>query len=226
MSLAIRITLSAVVVSAGSAHAALLGSDLIDRDLSDVSAGLSLIYRGATQPVAGDGGFADQFSVYSQGSGGSAGQYWITPFLLEVTGTDQYTIVAIGSSRDLTGEVGVRSYGFGTIAGDATLEAGKSYTFGYRNAQHEAGVGGVSTVAGTQNSGAVPFTGYDDFSDQWSYAFSPELSIGTVFGTGGVALDMSGFSGRIYSAQLSTIPAPAGCALLASAGFIAARRRR
>ncbi|MCA9310872.1 MAG: hypothetical protein KDA21_06680, partial [Phycisphaerales bacterium] len=213
MSLDFRMALCAVVVSAGSAQAALLGSDLIDRDLSDVGIGLSLIYRGGTQPLAGDGSVADEFSVYSLGTGGVTGEYWITPFLLEITATDQYTIVAIGSSRDLTGEVGVRSFGFDTIAGDATLEAGKSYTFGYRNAQHVAGTDGVSTVAGTQNSGAVPFTGYNDFSDPWSYAFAPALSIGTIFGAGGITLDLSGFNGRIYSAQLSTIPAPAGCAL-------------
>ena len=227
MSTASRWTLFAIIASAGSANAAIMGSELMDRNLVDVSPGLSLIYRGGTQPLAGDGGVAENFSVYSRGLGGSAGQYWITPFLLEVTSADQYTVVAIGTSRNLSGEVGMRSYGFDTIAGDATLEPGKTYSFGYRNAQHEVNAGVVTTVAGTQNPGAVPFTGYDDFSDQWSYATGvSSLNIGTIFGTGGAALDASGFNGRVYSAQLSTIPTPAGAALFTVAGMMAARRRR
>lgn len=147
--------------------------------------------------------------------------------MLEITGDSHYTIVAIGTSQDLTGEVGVRSFDLNSIAGDATLEVGKSYTFGYRNAQHQVLEVEVSTVNGTQNVGAVPLTGFDDFSDKWSYGFANEIAIGTIFGTGGIALDTQGLDGRIYSAQLSTmIPASASVGMLSLAAVFATRRRR
>ena len=219
--------LIAAAVASCPAHAAVMGSELIDRNLVDAAPGLSLIYRGDSQPLAGDGAVPDQFGVYARGLGTpGGGQFWITPFLLEVTGVEQYTVVAIGTSRDLSGELGALSFDFDTIAGNATLEAGKSYTFGYRNAQHEFDGNSVSTVAGTQNIGSVPFTGYGDYSDLWSYASAADLDIGTIFGNGGNPLDANGFDGRIYSAQFSTIPTPTGTAALACAAFVAVRRRR
>ncbi len=208
-----------------TASAQVVGSDTIDRDLFDASAGLSLIYRGTTQPLAGDGLVADQFSLYSKRAGGV---WWTTPMLLEVTGSDQYTIVSIGTSRGVTGPSGVQMFDFGAIAGSAVLEAGKTYTFGfYTGALAADGTGGVSAVAGTANVGTIPFTGYNDFSDEWSYSIlGGTPNVGSVYGTGGAPLDSQGFAGRIYSANLSFIPAPASMALVGLGGLMAARRRR
>ena len=204
-----------LIASTPIAYGSVMGSGLIDRDFQDTTAGLSLIYRGVTQPLPGDNTIADQFSVYSRGGGPFSGDYWVTPFLLEITADNQYTIVAIGTSRNLTGQVGVLSFDFETIAGSAALQPGSNYTFGYRNAAQLADDGEVTTIAGTENVGAIPLTGFTDFSDPWSYAFAPNIEIGTVFGTGGLALDQQGLNGRIYSAELSTtIPTPTTLALL------------
>ncbi len=221
-------TAAAVTLSAFAAvaNAGIIGSETIDRTILDSSRGLALIYRGTTQPLVGDGTFADQFSVYTRG--GAATRFWSTPFLLEITAPNQYTVVAIGTSRNLGGEAGVRTFDFAAIAGNAVTQVGKSYTFGYYNAQYIAtDQGGVEDVSGTANSGAIPLSGYALTTDLWSYALNTDLAIGAIYGTGGFALDSQGFAGRIYSANLSFgVPAPAAAATLALAGLTAARRRR
>ena len=223
------VSIALIAATAGLAHAGIIGSPTIDRNIQDSSIGLSLIYRGATQPSAGDGSVAETFSVFSKGTGNIFSNYWATPLLLEVNAPDQYTVVAIGTSRNLSGQQGVLSFAFDTIAGDPTLQPGKNYSFGYYNGGLTAdGTGGTTGVASTQNSGAIPFTGYNDFSDAWSYAFAASPTIGTIFGTGGVNFDSGGAAGRTYSANLSfaPIPAPASAALLALTGLAATRRRR
>ena len=227
-----RLALGASIACTGvaftsTAHADIVGSELTDRVLLDGVGGFSLIYRGGTQPLAGNGAVADQFSIFSRGLGAPGGNFWITPFLLEITAPDQYTVAAIGTSRNTSGLAGILSFDFAAIAGDPTLNPGSNYTFGFRTAQHTADdTGAVSTVAGTENIGNVPFTGYDDFSDEWVYAFVGNLEIGTIFGTGGAAFNFQGFGGRIYSAQLSTIPTPAATATLALTALATTRRRR
>jgi len=201
-----------------------VGSAATARALLDASSGACLVYRGSTQPFAGNGHSLLNFEYYAQRQM-SAG--WITPFLLEVTGVDSYTVVAIGTSH-LGGAVGVNSFAFDALTGSAATLVGSNYTFGYQNVRYESdGAGGVSQVASTSNAGVIPFTGYNDFSDRWSYALGADLEVGTVFGAGGVALDSLGFPGRIYSANVTfdVVPAPGSVALLAF-GLIAIGRRR
>lgn len=221
-----RLVITGLVALVGAAQAdVVVGSEAIDRNVYDSSGALSLIYRGTTQPLEGNGDYASMFTFYSNSRVGS----WITPFLLEVTGEGAYTVVAIGTSRQ-AGGTGVESFSFSAIAGDAQTMAGHQYTFGYQNKRYVAGeTGGVMGVDGTGNTGAIPFTGYNDFSDPWSYTVQDvSLQVGLVYGSGGVALDTFGFTGRIYSANMSfgVIPTP-GTAVLAGAGsLLAARRRR
>lgn len=219
-----RTFITGLLLLAGLAHAdVVVGSAAIDRNINDSSSGLSLIYRGGTQPLAGDGSEASTFTFYSD----ALANTWVTPFVLEITGPSSYQVIGIGASR-LTDASGVQSFNFAAIAGSALTEAGKSYTFGYSNRAYESdGAGGVTAIDGTASQGAIPFTGYNDFSDQWSYAISAVVQMGTIFGTGGLALDSSGLNGRIYSANMTfgAVPSP-GSLALAGMGLLAAARRR
>lgn len=220
-----RIVITGLLALVGAAQAdVVVGSEAIDRNVYDASAAISLIYRGTTQPMEGNGDYASMFTFYSETRAGS----WITPFLLEVTGEGAYTVVAIGTSRQ-AGGTGVESFDFSAIAGDAQTLAGHQYTFGYQNKRYVAGeTGGVMGVDGTGNTGAIPFTGYNNFSDPWSYALADvTLQVGLIYGSGGVNLDGLGFTGRIYSANMtfSAVPSP-GTLVLAGAGTLLATRRR
>lgn len=212
---------SLVIVPATSA--AVVGSEAVSRALLDSTNGLSLIYRGPTTLMSG-GEQATNFSFYS----GRFSTHWVTPFITELTGTNSYTVVAIGTSRQ-TDSAGVFNFDFDAIAGSAVTEAGKTYSIGFTNAAYTAdGTGGVTLTAGTDTSGAVTFDGYGDFSDNWSYAFAGGIQLGTIFGDGGVGFDLQGFAGRIYSANIGfePIPTPATLALIGAAGLNATRRRR
>lgn len=220
-----RTVIAGLLVLAGIAQAdVVVGSAAIDRNINDSTSGLSLIYRGSTQPLGGDGSEAATFTFYTD----ALANTWVTPFLLEIIGPASYQVVGIGASR-LTDASGVQSFNFAAIAGSALTEAGKSYTFGYSNLAYQSdGNGGVTEVANTANQGAIPFSGYNDFSDLWSYAFAGAIQMGMIFGDGGVGLDSLGLAGRIYSANMtfSAIPAPASLVLAGTGLFMAARRRR
>lgn len=219
-----RTFITGLLLLAGVAHAdVVVGSAAIDRNINDSFIGLSLIYRGVTQPFAGGGSEATTFTFFSDVFANT----WVTPFVLEIIGPSSYQVVGIGTSR-LTDASGVQSFNFAALAGSALTQAGRNYTFGYSNRAYQAdGTGGVIEVAGTANRGAIPFTGYNDFSDQWSYANTGAIQMGMVLGTGGIPLDVSGLNGRIYSANMTfgVIPAP-GSLVLAGAGLLMATRRR
>lgn len=219
-----RTFITGLLLLTGVTHAdVVVGSEAIDRNINDSSVGLSLVYRGVTQPLAGGGAEATTFTFYSD----ALANTWVTPFVLEIIGPSSYQVVGIGTSR-LTDASGVQSFNFAAIAGTALTEVGRNYTFGYSNRAYQAdGNGDVIEVAGTANRGAIPFTGYNNFSDQWSYGNTGAIQMGMVLGTGGIPLDGSGFSGRIYSANMTfgVIPAP-GSLALAGMGLLAAARRR
>lgn len=214
-----------VIVACGTPADAesVIGSATIFRDHLDSSVGLTLIYRGATQPYVGDGGTATTFSIFANTLGGT----WVTPFLLESDGVGSYTVVAIGQSVQ-PAAIGSESFDFASIAGAAQTLAGKTYSFGYQNARYQTdGTGGVARVAGSATSGAIPFTGYGITLDPWSYASASELYVGQIYGDGGVALDFGGLTGRVYSANLSfvRVPTPGSLALSAVGGLCLLRRR-
>ena len=173
-----------------------VGSPVIDRPLDDSSSGLTYIYRGTTQPLAGPA-TANTWSFFDTSSGS------VTPFIFEVTGANQWKIVAIGTPR-LSAGAGAQTYPFATQAGITALQAGKQYTIGFahRNFTFAAGV----ATPGSASNATVDFTGYNNFTDTWSYVFANTPNIGTIVGTGGLALDSFGSAGRIYSMSVSFTP--------------------
>lgn len=182
-----------------------VGSPVIDRNIDDSSLGLTCIYRGTTQPLSGPttvNNWAFFDNTFANGAK-------VTPLIFEVTGVNQWKVVAIGTPRTTTGG-GFQSHPFGTQAGIVTLEAGKQYTIGFATRDYTF-AGGVATP-GASYAGVVDFTGYGIFTDTWSYVVDT-TNIGTVVGTGGAPLDVLGFSGRIYSASVSFFPP--GCSATA-----------
>lgn len=173
-----------------------VGSPVINRPNDDASSGVMYLYLGGSQPVSGPATLA-QWSFFDNESSSKA-----TPLLFEVTGANQWKVVAIGTTRNSTAG-GVQSHPFGVIAGITALAPAKQYTFGFTHRGYT--LQGQNVVADGGNSGVVDFTGYNVFTDRWAYAFGT-ASIGTILGTGGLALDSSGFGGRIYSASFAINP--------------------
>jgi hypothetical protein len=171
-----------------------IGSPLIDRPTIDSSSGVMLIYRGSTSPFPSSG-TATTWSAYVKTSNGN-----LTPLLFEITATNQYTLRAVGTSR--VASIGVQSWAFGTIAGNPGISAGK-HTFGFITRAY-TGNGTGTPVGGTSSTGVIPYTSSGAGTvDNWSYVINPAITIGAVFGQGGVALDAQGLAGRTYSAQMS-----------------------
>ncbi len=179
-----------------------VGSPLINRPLNDSSVGVIYLYLGGTQPVFGTANVSD-WSFFDNDTAGLK----VTPLIYEVTGASQWKVVAIGTTRISTAG-GVQIHPFQAIAGNATLQAGKQYTIGFT---HRGYTGTApNLVADAGNGGVVDFTGYNDFTDRWAYAFGV-AGLGTTLGSGGLALDPSGFGGRIYSCSFALdggFPAP------------------
>lgn len=172
-----------------------IGSPTIARPLDDASSGVVYVYRGTTQPLAGPNTI-DRWSFFDDNNTNGK----VTPLIFEQTGANAWVVVAIGTTRTSNG-LGVQSHAFEPIAGTSTLQAGKSYTIGFT---HRAYTGsGANVVAGAPNAGVVDFDGYNIFTDTWSYA-TGTAQIGTLYGTGGLALDGAGFAGRIYSMKCTT----------------------
>jgi hypothetical protein len=178
-----------------------VGSPVIDRPINDTSSGLTLLYRGPTQPMPGPTS-ATSWSFFDDESSGGK----VTPMIFEFSGANQWKVVAIGTPRTSTG-AGVQTHPFATQAGTTTLVAGKQYTIGFAHRDYTF-AGGVATPA-TSYSGVVDFTGYNVFTDTWSY-ITGTTNIGTLVGTGGLPLDSLGSGGRIYSASVSFLPPACG----------------
>jgi hypothetical protein len=174
-----------------------VGSPIINRPIDDSSSGLTYIYRGPTQPLAGPA-TANTWSFFDNENGNGK----VTPLIFEVTGANQWKVVAIGTPRTTTG-AGAQAHPFATQAGITTLQAGKQYTIGFVHRDYSFAAG-VATP-GANFGGVVDFTGYNIFTDTWSY-ISGTTNVGTTVGTGGLALDASGSAGRIYSMSVSFAP--------------------
>lgn len=188
---------SAVFASVSSAALAApfdVGSPVIDRALNDSSVGVVYLYLGGTQPVSG-AGFPTQWSFYDNEA--STNGKKVTPLVFELTGAGQWTVVSIGTSR-ASNSSGLQSHPFAPIAGIAALDPSRHYTFGFT---HRGYTGtGANIVADTGSSGIVDFSGYNVYTDRWAYVVTT-ASVGLVVGAGGLALDASGFGGRICSAS-------------------------
>jgi hypothetical protein len=196
----LRLALALLLASPAVAQTA--GSPVIDRPLNDSSTGLTLIYRGPTQPLAGPSAATNWSFFDNETSNGSK----VTPMIFQVTGANQWKLVAIGTPRTSTG-AGVQTHPFATQAGTTTLQPGKQYTIGFAH-QDYTFAGGAATP-GASYGGVVDFTGYSVFSDLWSY-ITETTNVGTLVGTGGLLLDGQGFSGRIYSVSMSFVPISCG----------------
>jgi hypothetical protein len=181
------------------------GSPVIDRPLNDATPGLVCIYRGGTQPLTGPGR-VERWSFYNNELVSSA---QVTPLILERLAADSWKVVCVGTSRTAS-NAGVQSHNFDALVGSATLLPGKQYTVGFTHRSYS--LSGQTLVPGNAHYGIVDFTGYNIFTDQWSYATAiPELD--TVYGSGGSLVDGLGFPGRIYSVQfeLSGVYQLPGC---------------
>lgn len=183
------------VLCAVPAASQVVGSPVINRPIDDSSSGLVCFYRGGSQPISGPN-TVSTWSFFDDD--GTAGQT-ITPLLFEVTGATQWTVVAVGTPRITTGG-GAQSHSFEVKAGSGVLQAGKQYTIGFAHRDYTFNAG-VATP-GQPSGGIVDFTGYNDYTDRWSYSFAA-ATVGTVIGTGGEPFDQFGFDGRIYSAQFT-----------------------
>lgn len=173
-----------------------VGSPVIDRNNNDAAGGVIYLYLGGTQPIVGPATVA-QWSFFDN-EPSSAG-FKVTPLIFEVTGANQWKLVTIGTTRSSTG-AGAQTHAFGALAGSASLDTSKQYTFGFTHRGYT--LQGPNVVADGGYSGVVDFNGYNIFTDRWAYAYGT-ASIGMLFGTGGTALDPQGFGGRIYSASFS-----------------------
>lgn len=184
-----------VVVSAAPARADVnVGSPVIARPINDTSVGVIYLYLGGTQPVAGPGAIL-QWSFFDDEPGSSSRK--VTPLLYELSGTNQWKVVAIGATRTSNGS-GVQTFSFSAIAGDPALNPAKQYTVGFTHRGYTGA--GASLVPDGGNSGVVDFTGYGVYTDRWAYAIGT-ANLGVILGTGGLTLDSLGFGGRIYSAS-------------------------
>lgn len=179
-----------------------VGSPVIDHPIDDSVQGLTYIYLGGTQPLAGPG-TAGTWSFFDNESW-TLGQP-VTPLLFERMNADLWRVVGIGTTRISTGG-GLQNHPFGLLAGTATLLPGVSYTVGFTHHSYTMGPGGLAPVA--PGSGVVDFIGYNDYSDRWAYANATAtigLELTAIPGSplGAAALDSLGFGGRIYSAQFA-----------------------
>lgn len=197
MPLARPLRFALALLLAAPAVAQTVGSSVIDRPLNDSSNGVTCIYRGSTQPLAGPAAATNWSFFDNESANGSK----VTPLIFEVTGANQWKVVAIGTPRTSTG-AGVQSHPFATQAGTTTLQPGKQYTIGFAHRDYTFAAGAATPGAGYP--GVVDFTGYSVFTDPWSYIIGT-TNIGTLVGTGGLSLDSAGFSGRIYSASVSFV---------------------
>ncbi len=199
----IRATLlaSSVAGPLAPASAQTIGSPLTSRPNVDNSTGLVLIYRGTTAPFP----FAGLASTWGYFDASHQGQP-VTPLLFEITNTNEYTLRAIGTTRNSAG-TGAQSFPFETILGNPTILAGR-FTFGVVQRLVTAPGGTIQLGA---VSAVVPFTA-GPTSDAWSYATPGTILIGQVYGgASGVLLDPLGTGGRIYSAQMSQGTCYANC---------------
>lgn len=184
----------AVSFACSVASAQTVGSPVIDRPINDSSSGIFYIYRGPTQPLAGPTTVGN-WSFFDNDA--STTNQKVTPLLFEVTGVNQWTVVAIGTPRASTAG-GVQTHPFAVQAGITSLSAGKQYTVGFAHLDYSFNAG-VATP-GAPSGGVVDFSGYNIFTDTWSYMFGTP-NLGTIVGAGGLVLDGLGFPGRIYSAS-------------------------
>jgi hypothetical protein len=187
----------ALVLAAG-AHAQVAcdpaGSDPIARPITDSASGFLFIYRGVDQPVLGPDELV-RYKFYS-----NTGSGWVTPLLFRIPSPNRYEIVAIGQAAPIIGP-GLYDRDFIPIVGSNVLLDGEEYTFGFVS----GGLTASSATSATNTNpaaGSIAFSGYNIFTDLWSYAApisAPTYSLGQAYGTGGQPLDSSGFAGRIYS---------------------------
>ena len=191
-------TLSFAGLASSTAFAATtdVGSPVIDRNNDDSSAGVIYLYLGGTQPLLGPGTL-DSWSFFNNEVSQSGGK--VTPLLYEVSGANQWKVVAIGTTRTAT-SAGVQTHPFAAIAGSAVLDAAKQYTMGFTHRGYT--LQGPTVVADGGYGGIVDFVGYGIYTDRWAYAFGT-AAMGSILGTGGIVLDSSGFGGRIYSAKFT-----------------------
>lgn len=171
-----------------------VGSPIVSRPNNDSSPGLVLIYRGPTSPVSGPGE-VESWRFYSGGPVGS-----VTPLLFRVEASGAFTLIGVGTSRPGDG-TGVQAHPFGLIVGTDQLDAGVQYTFGFTHRGLEAGPGPGQIIQNTVSAGVVDYDGYNIFTDPWDYAVTGLITLGSLYGPGGIALNSLGLPGRIYSAR-------------------------
>ena len=171
-----------------------IGSEPIARPFTDSAQGFVFIYRGVDQPIVGPERLV-RYKFYS-----NTGNGWVTPLIFRVTAPDRYEVAAIGQATPIIGP-GLYDRDFIPIVGSNELAADETYTFGF-TARQLAPASATQATTTLNAPASIAFTGYNIFTDTWSYAAGPgsgTFSIGDVYGSGGTPLDSLGFAGRIYS---------------------------
>jgi hypothetical protein len=201
--------LAAVVLLAGAASATTIGSDLIERGVTDTCIGCLFVY--IPFPTSAIGQTVTSWGFFDN----RAGANLITPVLFSGTGS-ALEVAAIGTTRTNAGG-GAQTYDFGLVSGTAAV--GANMYFGWRD-----GNAGGSIV----NAGTIQFelTGGPGILYHTSaagvYQFNGALTVGQAYTFSNQLTEA-----RIYSADVTYTPEPAVFGLLGSgllALVVAARR--
>jgi len=199
------LALAAAGVCRAAQPAETIGSPLIPRQVTDTDSGEVFLYDGLTSPFA-ISGEALSWAFFDNQNAGRI----VTPLLFRISGRDSFVLTGIGTTRTSTG-TGIQSYPFGLLAGSEQIVGGQ-YTFGFTNRAYT--VVQSNPVAGASTPGVIPFdrAGPGVPTDPWyatAQATTPgevALHIGTVIGTGGIAIynaDDPVGPLRVYSAQMT-----------------------
>jgi hypothetical protein len=169
---------------------------VIDRPNNDGSSGVIYLYLGGTQPFGGPGSIT-QWSFFDNEASNA-------------TRSDAALVRAHGHQpmdgrrdrHDARLEFQRRADARVRHArGQRFVPGGHLYTIGFT---HRGYTGSGATSRPTAATAASSdYTGYNDYSDRWAYAFGTAV-LGTKLGTGGLTLDSAGLGGRIYSAKFTS----------------------
>jgi hypothetical protein len=232
--------LSGFVVSQAAAPPTSVGETIGDvlarRPNRDGASGGVYIYAGA--PFTRNG-VATEFEFVGEVAGRQ-----LTPVLLELESGSldgnnaKYVITGVGTPVMSNGSLEPQSTPFALMAGSAAVSA--SHTFGYFDGVLASdGAGGVHVVS--YNQGAVDFDG--NGGGNWAFTGNGQAPIGLALGMsfaagigpGGNGSNLSPFqissrmdgNGRIYSAQMHSVPEPSSIVLFAlgAVGVFVVRRK-